>query len=212
MSHRKVPAKIHLHEEHQFLAFNGRLGHTVNLGEKNQISLNIHDIEQLQRIAQDKHDDLPDTTFEHDYSCSSDSFDACMYDRLTKEMILQTDDNCSVPWYPPLENLNGTICSKEKDINLSTDIHFSRFTNAKKDCNEPCRVLLLSQAGKNYQGRNETWDHGLIYFYFSATSFQSIEHFLYPIEILVAEFGGYMGLLLGLSILDISFKIIDVFG
>ena len=209
-----MPVKIHLHEENQFLAFNGRLAHAVMLGERNDISLNIHDIGQIQRMTdQDDHTDhLPDTTFRHEHTCSPEPYDACMYDRMSKEMISHTKDNCTVPWYPPHELSNGTICSSEDDINTAYNIHYSRISNARKDCNEPCRMLVLNQAGKNYQGKNETCDHGLIYFYFSATSFQSIEHFLYPIETLVAEFGGYMGLLLGVSILDIAFRVVDIMG
>ena len=205
-----MAVKIHVHEQNQFLAFNGRLAHSVMLGEKNMISLNIHDIEQIKRLQ--SHSELPDTTFHHEYSCSLEAYDACMFDRMSKEMILQTEENCTVPWYPPHELSNGTICSSEDDINIAYNIHYSRISNARKDCNEPCRVLVLNQAGKNYQARNETWDHGLIYFYFSSTSFQSTEHFLYPIEVLIAEFGGYMGLLLGISFLDIAFRIVDMMG
>ena len=192
------------------MAFNGRLGHIVRLGEKTFISLNIHDIEQIQRVKE--HDHLPKTTFEHKYSCSLEPYDACIFDRISRAMISQTEDNCTAPWYPPHDLSNGTICSKQNDIRAAYSIHTQRITNQRKDCNDPCRVLILNQSGRNYQQRNETWDHGLIFFYFAATSFKSTDHFLYPIEILIAEFGGYMGLLLGLSILDIAFKLIDVFG
>ena len=175
------------------MAFRGRLGHIVRLGEKIYTSLNIHDIEQIQRINEHAH--LPEKTFEHKYSCSLEPYDACIFDQISKAMIFQTEDNCTAPWYPPHDLSNGKVCSKQNDIRAAYSIHTERITNQRKDCNDPCRVLILNQSGRNYQERNETWDH-----------------FLYPIEILIAEFGGYMGLLLGLSILDIAFKLIDVFG
>ena len=207
-----MPARIYIHEKNQFLAFNGRLGHSVMIGEKNYVSLNIHEVNQIRRISQHDHSDLPDTTFEHEYSCDDTPYDKCIWDRISREMIARTEDNCTVPWFPPHELSNGKICSKEKDINIAYSLYLKRITNARKDCNEPCRVLILNQSGKNYRGMNETWDHGMIFFYFSTSSFKSTEEFLYPIEVLIAEFGGFMGLLLGLSILDIVFKFVDIIG
>ena len=106
---------------------------------------------------------------------------------------------------------NGSICTKENDINTTYSIAWKRVTNAMKDCNEPCRSLVVNTGGKNQHQRNNTWNNGEILFYFSSNAFKSDEHDLYPLRAFIAEFGGYLGLLLGYSLLDFTFKLINLF-
>ena len=201
--------KIHFHEANQFLAFSGRMGHEVFLGEKNTNQLNIHYIEQIAKKSTD-----PRMKFnmfsQHESSCSEVPYDQCMYERLSKKMVEQTDDNCTVPWFPQQNGTNSSICTKEKDINTTYYIAWKRILNTMKDCNQPCRSLVVNTGGRNYRQRNETWDHGLIYFYFSSNAFKSIELPLYPLRAFVAEFGGYLGLFLGASLLDFTFRLINL--
>ena len=204
-----MPVKIHFHEENQFLAFNGRMAHEVMLGEKNSIQLNIHHIEQIEKEYTDPHL-KSNHLFKHESSCSKVPFDECMYERLTKKMVEETEDNCTVPWFPQQNVTNSSICTKESDINTTYSIAWKRVTNAMKDCNEPCRTLVVNTGGKNYRQMNDTMDHGLIYFYFSSNAFKSIEYPLYPIRAFFAEFGGYLGMLLGYSLLDFTLKLINL--
>ena len=204
-----MPVKIHFHEKNQFLAFNGRMGHEVKVGEKNSLQMNIHEVNQLPRNYQDPHTN--ELTVQHNTSCATKSHDKCMYEKLTREMVRATEDNCTLPWFPRTSpSMEGMIpiCTKEKDINITYNMAYERITNALLDCNEPCRTLVVNMGGKNYQQRNETWDYGLIYFFFSATSFKTEEDYLYPFRSYAAEFGGYLGLFLGYSLLDFSFRII----
>ena len=178
------------------------MGHEVRIGEKISTQINIHDVTQLEKEYTETHGDI---TNEFGSSCSLDPYDDCMYTQLTNKMVAETKDNCVVPWFPQ----NHSICTKLQDINHTYNIAYERITNVMKDCNEPCHSLVANIGGKNY-ATNDTWDYGIILFYFSATSFQSKENYLYPMRSLVAEFGGYLGLILGYSCLDFTFNLIDV--
>ena len=174
------------------------MGHELRIGEKLSTQINIHDVTQL-----DKEIEHPQQNSTR-RSCSTDPYDSCMYTQLANKMVAETEDNCTVPWFPH----KNPICKKEKDMNHTYYIAYNRLTNVMRDCNEPCHSLVANIGGKNTQ-KNETWDYGMVLFYFSATSFKSEENYLYPMRSLIAEFGGYLGLLLGVSCLDLALKLID---
>ena len=202
-----VDVRIHLHEQHQFLDFTGRMGHEINRGEKITAQINIHDVEQLEREFHDPHssDHQPGgIAQEYSTTCSAKHYDECIYNQLTKRMLKESETNCVVPWFPG----NYTVCTQENDINTTFSIYWNRITNQLNDCNTPCKSTVLNIAGKNYR-KDNSLNYGTGIFYFSATSTQSKEHYLYTFTSMVAEIGGYLGLLLGYSCLDLASAIRD---
>ena len=67
----------------------------------------------------------------------------------------------------------------------------------------PCRTLQVTVSGKNYKkhSSNET---ALIYLYYSQRTPLSKEHYFYLFLSLLAEIGGYVGLLLGYSLFNVA--------
>ena len=195
--------KIHMHEKNQFWDFSGRMGHEIKAGEKVSLQININDVRQIATESDATDDDDP-TGF--DQNCEYVNYDDCMYEQLTKLMIEETEENCIVPWYPIRfsEELigNHTVCSQEKDVNSSYWIYWNRATNQENDCNRPCKTMVLNIGGKNYENNNE--NYGVAIIYFSMTATQTKELYLYSFSSLIADIGGYLGMLLGFSFLDFA--------
>ena len=65
----------------------------------------------------------------------------------------------------------------------------------------PCEYLLVTLGGKNLRLRKgEDHYHGSAYFYFPQRVMLSREHHFYSFLSMVAEVGGYVGLILGVSL------------
>ena len=209
--------KIHIHEKDQFLDFSGRMGHEVKTGEKVSAQINIHEVHQLERKFDDPHKTHGQASIEnttkHGTVCKDMAYDPCILNELSKSMIDETDDRCLVPWFPKEYSLNyignHTVCTKENDINSSFNIYYKRITNQQNDCNKPCKSIVLNIGGKNYE-KNENQTFGVGLFYFSMTSTKTTEKYLYSFTSMFAEIGGYLGLLLGYSFLDLASTIHDV--
>ena len=201
-----------MHEKNQFLDFSGRMGHEVNQGEKVTLQININEVTQIEKELnmEPKYSGENPTGF--DTICERMIYDNCMYEQLTKLMIKETQQKCTVPWFPPEFSIgligNHTVCSEEKDVNASYWIYYQRITNQQNDCNRPCKSMVLNIGGKNYEYNadqtkdNQTYGVGL--FYFSMTATKTEESYLYSFSSLIADIGGYMGMLLGFSFLDFA--------
>ena len=184
------------------------MGHEIKKGEKISAQINIHDVRQLEREYSDPHSSDhqgSEIALEHGTSCSMAPYDECIYNELTKRMITETESDCVVPWFPG----NHSVCTQEKDINTTFWIYWNRVTNQRKDCNKPCQSIVINIGGKNYE-KDEDLNYGTALFYFASTSTQSKENYLYSFTSLVAEIGGYLGLLLGYSCLDLASTIRDL--
>ena len=197
-----------MHEKNQFLDLSGRMGHEIKKGEKVSSQINIHEVHQIEKHYHDPHDTHGRTKEAADRFhtvCTEMNYDACIYRELTKIMIDQTEAKCTVPWFPSnysMEQINShRVCTEEKDINTSFNIYSTRLTNQHNDCNKPCQSVILNIGGKNYN-YDESKTSGVAMFYFSMTSTKTTENYLYSFTSLVAEIGGYLGLLLGYSCLD----------
>ena len=68
-----------------------------------------------------------------------------------------------------------------------------------KDCAVPCQSLLVSVGAKNAE-KSSSDSYGDIYFYFAQRVILSEENPFYSFLSLMAEIGGYVGLLLGVSL------------
>ena len=132
-------------------------------------------------------------------SCSTGVYDDCMYETLARLMRLATEDNCTVPWI--LDNTR--ICTKEKDINASFWIGWNHVTNQQRDCYRPCHTMTVELGAKNY--RKPASNGGTrINIYFSPQVEKITEHHLYTPITMLADVGGYIGLLLGISVLHLA--------
>ena len=187
------------------------MGHEIKVGEKISSQINIHEVHQLPKYF-NRNEMLTDaienqTTRMYDTVCSNINFDECIQKELTRQMISETEDKCLVPWFPTLYSMeqigNHFVCTKEKDVNTSYWIYWNKITNQQNDCNKPCKSIVVSIGGKNYN-YNKTRNFGSVRFYFSMTSTKTLEHYLYTFTNLFAEVGGYVGLLLGYSCLDFA--------
>ena len=78
------------------------------------------------------------------------------------------------------------------------------------DCASPCHLVNVAVSGKN----NRPKDHGLgeINVYFAPKVSVGEEHYFYTFLSLMAEIGGYVGLLLGYSLLHVASLISDYLG
>ena len=132
-------------------------------------------------------------------TCSKDSYDSCLYTMVKRLMVENTKDNCTAPWVPN----NDNICIEAKDISTCYWIWKNHVQADAGDCILPCHSIFVHLEAKEYDIINDSKEYAILYLYFPTNLVQSKEHFLYHSNNLFAEIGGYVGLLLGLSFLDL---------
>ena len=118
--------------------------------------------------------------------------DQCIYDTLITKMKekTQNENGCTVPWV-----VNSTnICKKPDNVNTTFWIAWNRVTNQFNDCPEPCNTLMVTLGKSNYKldpslNNTSKWN-----MYFASKTQIVGEHQLYPALSLIAEIGGYTGL------------------
>ena len=132
-------------------------------------------------------------------TCSKDSYDSCMYKMAKRLMLENTKDNCTAPWVPKTHN----ICTDASDISTCYWIWKNRVQSDADDCTLPCHSVFVRLDAKDGHIMNDRKEYAILYLYFPKNIAKSKEHFLYHSNNLFAEIGGYVGLLLGLSLLDL---------
>jgi hypothetical protein len=130
----------------------------------------------------------------------SSVFDECLYSRLY-QLMLDTA-GCTSPWVFKQSN----ICRTHNESLAAFDISWNFGTNQNRTCLEPCRFFLVNIGSKNLD-KNESLSMSKQTFYFPSRVVVNEELFLYTFLSMVAEVGGYVGLLLGVSFLQGSFAI-----
>ena len=197
----KIDVVLYFYGPGQFLDLSGRIGHKVNVGEYIQSQVTVTDINLLER---DKKDDEEDPTFSKKRkTCSMELYDDCIYNKLTKLMRDNTEDNCTVPYVPG----DSKICTKPNDINTTFWIEFNRGRNQEQDCNMPCRSTTVNLGAKNYKykmGTSYQNKYAIMTLYYAPRFTQSTERHLYTSLNLFAEIGGYVGLILGYSLFHVA--------
>ena len=182
--------KIYFHAPGQFLDLSGRMGHKIFVGKKIYTKVNYVDFHQLQK-------ELDNGT----KSCGKEEYNTCMYSKLAGWMKNETEDGCTVPWV--LDDKN--ICTKASDISKAFWIYWRRVTNQMKDCLPPCNQLLIDVGSKDVDRKPlENNKSSQLLLYFPPRVLRSNENYLYTILTLLAEIGGYMGLLLGYSLFNFA--------
>ena len=174
----RLAAKVYYHAEDDFLAFNGRMGHKILLGQKVQAQIKVQDTLLLPRKVKKK---VNESYTETIFSCKKYNYDQCMYENLYLRMKFATKDNCTVPWIPRNEN----ICKTEEDRKTAFFTHLHRSTNQLDDCATKCHILSANVLGKNFETTKST--EGIMYSYFSLDVEKRREEYLYTVYRLMAE-------------------------
>ena len=188
-----VPVKLYFHRSGQFLDLSGRMGYKVHLGDTLRSQLTYQEISMLPLNGQ----------------CTDDSYDGCMYGILRSAMEQATEDRCTVPWI--VADGNRKICTREEDVNTSYWIAWSRITNQESDCLPPCKSLIINVGARdNEVGGDDDDDYGEAVFYFPQRVLKSEEKLFYTFLSLMAEIGGYVGLFLGYSILNLAEVVVRI--
>ena len=194
---RNTAAKIYFHTPNQFLDLSGRMGHKIFPGQKMLTQVKYVDFYQLERKLQSG-----------EKSCMYHDYDECMYSALYELMMNNTKSKCTVPW---IRN-NEKICTTPEDVNTTFWISWNHVTNQHNDCHSPCHRLIIDLGAKELSILDDNTTATLL-LYFPQKMLINKEHFLYTILNLMAEIGGYTGLLLGYSLFNIATfvnKIIDM--
>lgn len=194
MNFRHQSSKIYFHHVGQYLDMNGRMGYEVNVGDVAQSQVSWTDIRMMSKENADG-----------SRSCIESVYDHCMYGALVRYMKERTknEGGCTVPWV--MDDNEGTtkICKDPENINATFWTHWNHVTNQKDDCPVPCHTLQIILGAKNYF-QNTNNSHARIILYFAPRTMVSQELLLYTPLSLFAEIGGYVGLLLGVSILNFA--------
>jgi hypothetical protein len=196
-----MDVQVYFHAKDQFLDLSGRLGNKIYLGKRHETQITVQDAFQLE--YKNVHNGI--ILYESDRKCSYKSYDSCMYQALTKAMVLGTEDKCTVPWVPYSDRRYvSRICTKSNDINTTFWIAWSRITNQKGDCLKPCHTTLINVGTKN-ELNNEENGYAQLYAYFSSNVVQSREHYFITILKLAGQIGGYIGLFrMALTLLNLA--------
>ena len=181
---------IFIHHSGQFLSPNSRSRVDVALGYFTKIAIN-HEVVQM--------------LGGEDFSTCVDSFgayqdfDACMYNQMQELMINQV--GCTVPWIPD----KSKICTESGKSKTAFEIYQQNRRNQKDICPNSCLFTNMyfgpPVTGQNNKARqNVAWG----VFYFRRDIKVTKEYILYSLLSLAAEIGGYVGLLLGASLVNIG--------
>ena len=163
------------------------MGHMVNIGETVQAQLSYQHLKLLSR-------DLGDGK----KSCINTGFDECMYGRLLK--LMKERAGCRTPW---IVKSDVPICTEAEAVNETYWLQFDKITNQDRDCQLPCESIEIGLSGKNTYSISGNYSQ--VYLYFAPMVMNSEEHWLYTSLSLFAEIGGYLGLLMGYSILNLAY-------
>lgn len=137
----------------------------------------------------------------NDGSCVNEEidYDTCIYQTLTDLMLDQV--GCTVPWLPD----KSKICVLEEARKNVTVIYQANRRNQQNICPNSC-LFTNMYFGPPVTGlaNEEESDIGRAIFYFRRDIKTTTEYFLYSPLSMLAEIGGYVGLLLGMSLFKLT--------
>ena len=191
-----MDVKLYFHAPDQFLDLFGRMGYKLYRGEVMQTQITIRDSNELEKeSADDKNYFAFGKTANK--SCTKDLYDDCVYNMLSRDMRENTEDGCTVPYVKDADN----ICTKEKDILMTSEIVRNIIKHGAHSCNVPCHSVAVDLGAKNYQNLTiARQPFAVLELYLLPTAIQTTEKLLYTRFRLLAEIGGYIGLLCGYSL------------
>ena len=181
---------IFIHHHGQFLSPNSRSRVDVARGYFTKIAIN-HEVVQM--LGGEEF-----STCVNQYD-GFETFDECMYKTMQKLMLEQV--GCTVPWIPDKSN----ICVEEGKRKAAFEVYQQNRRNQKDICPNSCLFTNMyfgpPVTGQNNEERSKfAWG----VFYFRRDIKVTTEYFLYSLLSMAAEIGGYVGLLLGASLVNIG--------
>ena len=181
---------IFMHHYGQFLSPNSRSRVDVDKGKFVKIAIN-HEVVQL--LSGEDFGNCVDN-FGND-----GSFDSCMYSNLYEMMMEEV--GCTVPWLPDKSN----ICTDKAKRDKAFEVYQANRRNQKDICPNSC-LFTNMYFGPPVTGVNgverENYAWGI--FYFRRDIKTTTEYLLYTLLSMIAEIGGYVGLLLGASLVNLG--------
>ena len=153
----------------------------------------------------------------------SQDHETCMYEeeKVTDLWECITDHmyskiNCTLPWAPEAKDREVNLCSLPKEyltystITMSGIYQNSEYIEKVAKCNPRCKRIEYS-AKLNYASSLLTAaDEWRLEIYFAKDKFPVKDQFyIYSTANLIADFGGYLGLLLGYSLLGFYDTLLD---
>ena len=180
---------IFIHHYGQFLSPNSRSRVNVEKGKFTKVSIS-HEVIQL--LAGEEFSKCVDT-FE-----PNESYDDCMYSKLYD--IMMDKVGCTVPWLTNKTN----ICTDASKSQQAFEVYQQNRRNQGHICPKSClftNVYFDPISGINDPIRkNYAWG----VFYFRRDVKKTTEYVLYTLLSMAAEIGGYVGLLLGASLVNLG--------
>lgn len=182
---------IFIHHPGQFLSPNSRSRVDVARGYFTKIAIN-HEVVQMlggQEFSTCVNQDL------EEYA----TFDDCMYGRMQQLMLQRV--GCTVPWIPDKSN----ICVEDGQRKAAFEVYQQNRRNQRDICPNSCLFTNMyfgpPVTGINNEERSKfAWG----VFYFRRDIKVTTEYFLYSLLSMAAEIGGYVGLLLGASLVNLG--------
>ena len=181
---------VFIHHDSQFLSPNSRSRVDVDKGHFVKIAIN-HEVVQLL-----SGEDFGNCIDEYE---DDGGFDGCMYTKM--HGLMMESVGCTVPWLPNKSN----ICRQESKRKAAFDVYQQNRRNQKDICPNSC-LFTNMYFGPPVTGLNgnDRKDYGWAVFYFRRDIKTTREYVLYTMLSMIAEIGGYVGLLLGASLVNLG--------
>ena len=104
---------------------------------------------------------------------------------------------------------NSNICTKPEDINATMKIAQKMHHSLANVCSSPCTTMQVFAVGDNKMRAKS--EHPQLVLVFQSRIQNGQERYLYTFLSLIAEVGGYVGLILGYSLLNAAEFLIALF-
>jgi hypothetical protein len=134
--------------------------------------------------------------------CTEKDYDQCIFSSMEEKMLEQF--GCTVPWVQNKDN----ICKNKNESKLAENWYLKNRFNQKGICNKNCLFTnvifgpMLTKPLHDYRGK---WVNGSeVKLMFASEIKKTSEYLLYSGLSMLAETGGYLGLLCGVSIVNVS--------
>ena len=138
-------------------------------------------------------DMFPECTDEMSYK-----YDSCFYEEIQKPFLKKF--GCLHPLFIGEGMNDSKICNIGQMSKKEQESAYEMYNSRSRECPSPCATITFSFGIPDTQPRVKDKYQYKVYFkrYIGVTK----ESLKYPVESLIAEVGGYLGLLLGVSVLD----------
>ena len=97
---------------------------------------------------------------------------------------------------------NSNICKKTSDVNSTVWVAQGMMKSIRSECTSPCNTMQVSAKGNNITPAKSGKPQLVLYF--QSRIQIGKEHYLYTLISFFADVGGYVGFILGYSLLNIA--------